>query len=926
MNEASYAPGSLVRARQRDWVVLPESRDHQLILRPIGGRQEEITGVHTELELVKPAQFPPPDPEHAGTFLQGRLLRDAVRLGFRSTAGPFRSFARIAVEPRSYQLVPLLMAMELDPVRLLIADDVGIGKTVEALLIARELLDRGEIQRIAVLAPPHLVHQWMREMRTKFHLEAEAVLPSTVARLERGLGIGESLFERYPFQVISIDFIKGQRRKDEFLRTAPKFIIVDEAHTCAPVGAGRHLRYNLVRALADDTSRHMVLVTATPHSGKEDAFRMLLGLLDKDFIHLPGELSGPGGRLWREQLARHFIQRQRGDVEHYLSEDTPFPRRLVRDEAYQLDQTYRAFIEEIVERTRQVVQDDPGKHRLMWWSMLSLLRSVGSSPAAAISTLKERADSKTPADRETSSDDPDLLREYVMDVEIEDAEETPDYTPVIEGGTLRQWFRHLADRLASFAEKPSRDKKLQGSIKHIGHLIEEGYQPIVFCRFIDTAKYVANHLRRALKNTHVEAVTGELPPEERQRIIEEMGAHDRRVLVATDCLSEGIDLQQHFNAVLHYDLAWNPMRHEQREGRVDRYGQTSRQVRCIRYFGENNPIDGIVLEVLYKKHERIRSQLGISVPFPQNTEAVTEAILEGLILRGRQDIPQQLVLSEEWFKIEDRKLEEAWRTLAEREKKTRSIFAAHRIKPEVVRNYYQMAQAAMGDRKVVERLFRDVLTALGAKLTSRRGVLEFRLPESAPPALLDAMDVEPEQTYRVRFELPVGEQEIYLHRTHPIIEALASFVLETALEEPEKSPAARCGVMRTSRVGLRLPLLLLRLRFKLTQGNHLDLVEDLAIVAIDAEKIRDGQDLLEVPPQGNVPVPLAQRLLREELTSLPGFMDRLNRLAEQRAAEILEQHREVRKAARARYGDLSVDSVPRPDVLGLFLLMPVLNV
>ncbi len=121
-----------------------------------GGTDDETTGILLPLELVEPAQFDLPNPDQIGDYRSCRLLRYAVRLGFRSSAGPFRSFARIAVEPRPYQLVPLLMALSLDPIRILIADDVGIGKTIEAGLIARELLDRGEVQRLAVLCPPHL--------------------------------------------------------------------------------------------------------------------------------------------------------------------------------------------------------------------------------------------------------------------------------------------------------------------------------------------------------------------------------------------------------------------------------------------------------------------------------------------------------------------------------------------------------------------------------------------------------------------------------------------------------------------------------------------------------------------------------------------------------------------------------------------------
>ena len=152
----SFAVGSLVKARGREWVVLPESAEDLLVLRPLGGTEDEVTGIYLPLEPVEPATFALPDPSQPGDYRSCRLLRDAVRLGFRSSAGPFRSFARIAVEPRPYQLVPLLLALRLDPVRLLIADDVGIGKTIEACLIARELLDRGEIERLAVLCSPQL--------------------------------------------------------------------------------------------------------------------------------------------------------------------------------------------------------------------------------------------------------------------------------------------------------------------------------------------------------------------------------------------------------------------------------------------------------------------------------------------------------------------------------------------------------------------------------------------------------------------------------------------------------------------------------------------------------------------------------------------------------------------------------------------------
>ncbi|MBW1723272.1 MAG: DEAD/DEAH box helicase, partial [Deltaproteobacteria bacterium] len=268
----NFSVGSLVRVRGREWMVLPESHQDLLMLRPLGGMDDEVTGVYLPLEPVEPASFPLPDPSQTGDFRSCRLLRDAMRLGFRASTGPFRSFARIGVEPRPYQLVPLLMALKLDPIRLLIADDVGIGKTIEACLVARELLDRGEVGRLAVLCPPHLAEQWQGELEDKFHIRAELVLPSTVSRLERICAVGQSLFEVYPHVVVSMDYIKSDRRRDEFLRTCPELVIVDEAHTCAyseDQRRGRHQRHHLVKGLAEDPDRHLILVTATPHSGKE---------------------------------------------------------------------------------------------------------------------------------------------------------------------------------------------------------------------------------------------------------------------------------------------------------------------------------------------------------------------------------------------------------------------------------------------------------------------------------------------------------------------------------------------------------------------------------------------------------------------------------------------------------------------------------
>ena len=308
----------------------PDRPAGTLLVRPLGGRDDETTVLLPELDKPAPAVFDAPSVDDRGDAARARLLRDALRLSFRATAGPFRSFAQLSVSPRNYQLVPLMMATSQDTTRLLIADGVGIGKTIEAGLIAAELLACGDAQRLAVLCSPQLAPQWQSELRTKFGINAEVLLPSTANRLARSVPFGSTVYEHYPYLIVSTDYVKQRSRRDEFALLCPELVIVDEAHTCiAPssaIGSSQaHQRYTLLRRLADDQTRHLLLLTATPHNGDDGAWQSLVGLLDDRLGELPSDLSGADREDDRKLLARFLIQRQRADIREYLSEDTPFP-------------------------------------------------------------------------------------------------------------------------------------------------------------------------------------------------------------------------------------------------------------------------------------------------------------------------------------------------------------------------------------------------------------------------------------------------------------------------------------------------------------------------------------------------------------------------------------------------------------------------
>lgn len=935
----SFAVGSLVRARGREWVVLPESEEDLLVLRPLGGTDDEVAGILLNLEAVTPATLALPSPDDLGDYRSGRILRDAVRLGFRNSAGPFRSFGHIACDPRPYQLVPLLLALRLDPVRILIADDVGIGKTIEACLVARELLDRGEVERLAVLCPPHLAEQWQAELRDKFNIEAELVLPSTARRLESEMGgaTTRSLFDAYPYVIVSTDYIKSDRHREDFLRACPELVIVDEVHTCAAMADGRntrHQRHQLLKGLTEDPGRHLILVTATPHSGKEDAFRSLLTLLDRSFANLPDKL----GEGERRRLAAHLVQRRRGDIEHYLDADTPFPKREEREETYRLHADYRKLFERALGYAREAVRDPAGgafRQRVRWWSALALLRSLASSPAAAAETLKNRASG---LEAESVEEADEIGRRTVLDPIDDEVAEGVDVAP---GGDLgedsdddRKNRRQLLE-MARMAEdlKGEKDEKLQRAKKLIKGLLNDGFQPIVFCRFIPTAEYLAAQLRSALpKNVAIEAVTGLLPPADRQARVLALGAKEKRVLVCTDCLSEGINLQEMFDAVVHYDLSWNPTRHEQREGRVDRYGQNNKTVRVLSYYGVDNQIDGVVLDVLLRKHKTIRSSLGISIPVPADTETVLAALMQGALLKGGAE---QLTL--EAVLTERDALHSDWQAAADREKLSRTMFAQHTIKTEEVAQELEAERKAIGSGVDVEAFVREVLTGYGA--TIKEGdPLTFRLAE-VRAAVHDAIkDQREAKEFRAKFALPVGEGVFYLHRTHPIVEGLASYTLDTALDPQlaDGSLARRAGVIRTKAVPKRTTVLLLRLRYHIVTKRGKEekplLAEDWQLMAFTGSAAasewlpeEQAEALLQARPDANIAADLARPHLERALGDLPALEPAFTDVARSRGDSLLGAHRRVRQATRTTGVSQTIKPQLPVDVLGIYVYLPMGN-
>lgn len=940
MSGGTFGVGSIVRCREREWVIIPSYQEDVVMLRPLTGGEEEICGVSTQLmkygiDTISSADFPLPKPEKAGDATSAGLLFDAARLTLRDGAGPFRSLGRISVRPRPYQFVPMLMALRLDPVRLLIADDVGVGKTIEAAVIARELIDRGEVRRLCVLCPPYLCEQWRRELDEKFHLDAVVINSSTVSSLERRLPPGDhSIFSYFPYTVVSIDYVKSERHRQNFLANCAELVIVDEAHGAAQPSsrsATQQQRHALLRELASGEDRHLILLTATPHSGVEEGFLSLLGLLEPGFERL--NLQNLGERE-RDHLARHFVQRRRADVVDWLGEKTPFPERDTSEAHYDLSPSYRKLFDGVYEFSRELVASGETltgwRRRIRYWTALALLRCVMSSPAAASAAIGKRLEGLR--EEEDGIDDEYLASIY----ETEDREST-DLQPsqIIEEGR-----EELPDpdtrRLRAFAKqaeslKGDDDRKMARCAELVEGLLKEGFSPIVWCRYIATSDYVAAELERRLsrhfEELRIVSVTGLLSDEERKIKVEELSAFPRRVLVATECLSEGINLQEDFDAVIHYDLPWNPNRLEQREGRVDRFGQTAPVVKAILLYGRDNPVDGAVLDVLIRKARSIHKTLGISLPVPVGSETVMEAVLESLFFRGRDASQMQL------FDAPDaQELGRIWDRAAEREKESRTRFAQRAIKPDEVARELEETDSVLGDPAAVRDFVLEACKRLGVGCKRKKdGTYEIASLDLFPERVREALPQK--DGHRLSFEAPTPEGSIYIGRNHPFVTGLARHLLEEALAGREGSIASRCGAMRTSLVKKRTTLLLLRCRYTLTVPNAEDLLAEevlpLAFTGAPPDEVawlsrEEAMELLrEAKPEENLSPQARSEAIDRSLGWYEGLKGEIKGMLEERARALQASHKRVREAARVIRRGVAVTRHLPPDLLGVIVLLPV---
>ena len=625
--------GQLVSVRSRNWIVnevapstLPASG-----LEALGGGQtlvslasveddglgEEIrivwelepgTRINEDVALPEPTGFDPPDQLNA--FL------DAVRWGASSSAdvrniqAPFRS----GIDIEDYQLDPVVRAIQMPRVNLLVADDVGLGKTIEAGMVALELIIRHRARKVLIVCPSSLQVQWKEQMRDKFGLDFRIVGGELMRELRRERGIHVNPWNHFPRLITSIDFLKRERPLRMFREILPgpndplyprKFdlLIVDEAHNCAPSGRGKYatdsLRTKALRLLAPHFE-HKLFLTATPHNGYPESFSALLELLDDQRF----ARSTPPDR---KQLDAVMVRRMKSELPPRWDGSPRFPKRSLEplevpytDEEKAIHGVLKRYAELRSRRAR-----DDAESVATDFVLKTLKKRLFSSPAAFLTTLnKHEASLRTATKRASMKPTVGVLRREIdrIDEDYADDEEYDEATgDAVEAATrlfsepsdeelaLIKRMRAWAERACS--QNDSKARRLIAWLKE--HIRPDGRwsneRVILFTEYRATQKWLSEVMASEgfAGQDRMTSMYGGMDSKAREAVKAAFqSSPDQspvRILLATDAASDGLDLQNLCSKLVHYEIPWNPNRMEQRNGRIDRHGQKADRVRVFHF-------------------------------------------------------------------------------------------------------------------------------------------------------------------------------------------------------------------------------------------------------------------------------------------------------------------------------------------------------
>jgi superfamily II DNA or RNA helicase len=841
---ATPSPGQLVTVRQRRYVVTEVKRSelpgdpqagpgmrepqHLVALSSVeddglGEEAEVVWEIEPGRRVFERSSLPDPsrgfdDPNRLDAFLHAirwGAIASADRLSLNA---PFRSGAAL----EDYQLDPVARALQMPRVNLLIADDVGLGKTIEAGLVVQELLLRHRARSVLVICPAGLQIQWREQMRDKFGLDFRIVDSELLRELRRTRGLHVNPWSHFPRLITSLDFIKRERPLRLFRELLPRegestfprrfdLLILDEAHNVAPAGRGMYaldsLRTDTIRVLAPHFE-HKLFLSATPHNGYPESFTALLELLDDQRFQR-------GVRPDPRQLAAVMVRRLKTEIVDWSGKPKFPTRKLAALEVPYADADRKAH-RVLADYAGSRREGAEGDERFAGELVLKLLKKrLFSSPAAFATTLEKHARSLDVArktkrrnvrkpslrilERMAQGLDEDPVDDAERDAEEAEAvaESSRLFRPLspAEAEMLAE-LRRYAESAAGRGDAKSRVLVdwLKATLKTDNKWNDE--RVIVLTEYRTTQKWLLDVLAQAglMDKGRVMTLYGGMAPEDREAIKAAFQASARlsdvRILLATDAASEGIDLQNHCHRLIHYEIPWNPNRMEQRNGRIDRYRQ--HQTVCVHHFvgvgwkehpGGPGDLEGD-LEFLYRaavKVENIREDLGKVGPVIE--QQVQEAMLGKRHSLDTERTERSAGEARAVLKVE-RKIREELERLRARLKESQAILD---ISPEHVQRVVEVGLALAGQPPLEDARVEGLWPSQNAE---RNRCPVFRLPPLAGSWALCADGLRHPHTGEVRpivFDEPLARDrdDVVLVHLHHRLAQMCLGLLRAEVWAPE---------------------------------------------------------------------------------------------------------------------------------------------
>ena len=681
MSATDLIPGTEVEARGLRWQVVrieEQAGSRVCSLRGIGGAiAGEEVDVLLGLEQVQAVRHEI-NPEHAGRlrewllYHQAFLLEQALGRHALLAAQP----GRLEIQP--YQLVPVMRALAMTRVRLLLADGVGLGKTIQAGLIITELMARRLAQRILIVSPAGpLLEQWRTEMRDRFGLKLRVLDRAAIDEVRRQVELGANPFDHVSLALASVDFLKQERVLAELERTSYDVIIIDESHHCVDVGNGGLRDDSQRRRLAEVLAGRcdsLLLLTATPHDGNDRSFASLCELLDPSLVDVRGQIRS-------NRYERHVVRRLKRHIRDPKDPSrSMFPERLViplrvvvkPTENPSFAELSKQLLALVAPELRRALRDKRYSDVLSFFALLkrsvSTVAACRSTLAVVLKRYREAVEGAVES-QESRRERIRSLREARRRLErfgvVSAAEEAE--IQELELDDVAEQLAELERQSRSEGRKVSRDQTTTAKLENLVRLADEAMngdpklaallseiasirkvEPsaniLVYTEYTTSQSAVAAALRDAGYQVLTlsgndplggSARAGDKSDEElrtRTEITDRFRTVDGIIMVCTDAAAEGLNLHQRCHHLLHLELPFNPNRLEQRNGRIDRYGQHQQPI--VRYLHLAGTFEENILLRLIAKWERQRRSLNVmpnTLGLTADSEMVMRPLLQGFV-------------------------------------------------------------------------------------------------------------------------------------------------------------------------------------------------------------------------------------------------------------------------------------------------------